>query len=221
MTHFLEGCLNPASFLLVFTVWFPSIANAWGTEGHQVIALIAQASLTPKARAEVERLLVQEPGATLASISTWADEHRSPATAPWHYVNFPRDTCTYLESRDCPDGRCVVSAIQRQMELLRSDAPDERRLIALKYLVHLVGDVHQPLHAGYADDRGGNTYQLQALMRGTNLHALWDRWLIDSLEESPQALAARLGRCITLLSTLLPPAAAGPTPLRRPSSRSC
>lgn len=192
MIKFFKGCVKAASLLLAFTALLPSTANAWGTEGHQVIALIAQANLTPRAQAEVEKLLALEPGATLASISTWADEHRSPATAPWHYVNFPRDTCTYMESRDCPDGRCVVGAIQRQMEVLSSDAPDEKRLTALKYLVHFVGDVHQPLHAGYADDRGGNTYQLQVLMRGTNLHALWDRWLIDSLDESPEVLARRL-----------------------------
>lgn len=192
MINFHKVYWKAASLLLVVTPWLPSTANAWGAEGHQVIALIAQANLSAKARAEVDRLLALEPGATLTSISTWADEHRSPATAQWHYVNFPRDTCTYLESRDCPDGRCVVGAIQRQMEVLSSDTPDEKRLIALKYLVHFVGDVHQPLHAGYADDRGGNTYQLHVLMRGTNLHALWDRWLIESLDESPEALSKRL-----------------------------
>lgn len=81
-----------------------SFAHAWGGEGHQVIALIAQAQLTPRARAEVDHLLAIEPGETLASISTWADEHRNPATAPWHYINFPRGDCVYNEQRDCPDG---------------------------------------------------------------------------------------------------------------------
>ena len=175
--------------------WFSatlSIAHAWGTEGHQVIALIAQSQLTPKARAEVERLLALEPGDTLASVSTWADEHRNPSTAPWHYVNFPRGDCTYDEQRDCPDGRCVVAAIKKELAILESGASDDKRLMALKYLVHFVGDVHQPLHAGYLDDKGGNTYQLQAFMRGSNLHAVWDTGLIKNLNEDPEAMAGRV-----------------------------
>ena len=169
-----------------------SNAMAWGTDGHRVIALMAQSQLTPKARAEVERLLALEPGETLASVSTWADEHRNPTTGAWHYVNFPRDSCTYEAQRDCPDGKCVVGAINRQLDVLTSSAPDDKRLNALKYLVHFVGDVHQPLHAGYYDDKGGNKYQLQAFMRGSNLHALWDTGLIKNLNEEPQVLAARL-----------------------------
>ena len=66
----------------------------------------------------------------------------------------------------------MVGAIEAQTNILKSDSSDEKRLLALKYLVHFVGDVHQPLHAGYQDDKGCNTYQLQVLMRGTNLHAL-------------------------------------------------
>ncbi len=167
-------------------------AHAWGAEGHQVIAILAEQQLTPAARKEVNRLLALEPGQTLVSISTWADEHRSPQTAAWHYVNFPRGTCTYEAARDCPDGKCVVEAINRQIEVLTSNAPDEGRLTALKYVVHLVGDVHQPLHAGYKDDRGGNTYQLQAFMRGSNLHAVWDSGLLRSLNEDTETLARRL-----------------------------
>ena len=167
-------------------------AHAWGTEGHQVVALIAQSQLTPKARAEVDRLLALEPGETLGSVSTWADEHRNPSTAPWHYVNFPRGNCVYEEQRDCPDGRCVVGAIKRQTEILGSKAPDDEKLRALKYLVHFVGDVHQPLHAGFLDDKGGNTYQLQAFLRGSNLHAVWDTALIKNLGEEPEAMAKRV-----------------------------
>ncbi len=167
-------------------------ARAWGSQGHQVIATIASAQLTAKARAEVDRLLAAEPGETLTSISTWADEHRNPTTAAWHYVNFPKDSCAYDANRDCPDGNCVVAAIDRQMEVLGSTASNERRLTALKYVVHFVGDVHQPLHAGYAEDRGGNTYQLQAFMKGTNLHALWDVGLIKNLHLSNEALTAVL-----------------------------
>lgn len=184
-----------AGYVLVLVMCLGSLgARAWGTDGHQIVALIAQTQLTPKASAAIDRLLAQEPGQTLVTISTWADEHRNPATAAWHYVNFPRDTCQYLSDRDCPDGRCVVGAIERQLAVLKSSESDERRLQALKYIVHFVADVHQPLHAGYADDRGGNTFQLQAFMRGSNLHALWDSGIIKSLNEAPEAMAVRLGR---------------------------
>ena len=138
----------------------PSYGWTWGSQGHQIIATIAQSQLTPAARKEVDRLLALVLGATLESVSTWADEHRNPATAAWHYINMPRGNCVYEAERDCPDGRCVVEAIQRQADILQSSASDDKKLLALKYLVHFVGDVHQPLHAGYADDRGGNTYQL-------------------------------------------------------------
>ena len=167
-------------------------AWAWGSEGHQVIALIAEKQLTPQAKAEVARLLALEPGETLTSISTWADEHRSPQTGPWHYVNFPKGDCNFQAERDCPDGRCVVAAIEKATAVLGSNASDEKRLTALKYLVHFVGDVHQPLHAGFGEDRGGNTYQLQAFKRGTNLHAVWDSGLIRSLDMDANTLASQL-----------------------------
>lgn len=183
----IDACMAASAIAMA-----PSTVLAWGNEGHQVVALIAEKHLTAQAHAQIEQLLALEPGQTLASISIWADEHRSPQMAPMHYVNFPRGDCHYQETRDCPDGKCVVSAIERNQKILQSDAPPEKRLVALKYLVHFVADVHQPLHAGYADDRGGNTYQLQAFMRGSNLHAVWDTGLIRQLAEKPETLAQRL-----------------------------
>ncbi len=177
-------------------------AWSWGSEGHKVVALIAEAQLITEARAEVERLLAVEPGQTMASISTWADEHRNPATGPWHYVNFPRGACNYVAERECPEGKCVVAMIEKEIQVIASQDTDEKRLTALKYLVHFVADVHQPLHAGYADDRGGNQYQLQAFMRGSNLHALWDTGLIKNLNEAPDAMASRLARVSTTYSKI-------------------
>lgn len=167
-------------------------AHAWGTDGHQVIAALAERQLSPTARDAANRLLSLEPGETLVTISTWADEHRNPSTAPWHYVNLPKADCTYKQERDCPDGKCVVEAINRQLEVLQSSEPDTKKLIALKYVVHLVGDVHQPLHAGFAEDRGGNAYQLEAFKRGTNLHALWDTGMIKHLTEENGPLLPNL-----------------------------
>ena len=155
------------------------LAGAWGIDGHRLIGDLAQQQLTPKARAEIGRLLSLEPGATLGSVANWADEHRSAADAPWHYVNLPRQSgCRFEAARDCARGQCVVAAIERQATILGARGADSDRLKALKYLVHFVADVHQPLHAGFADDRGGNTVQLQAYGRGTNLHAIWDTALI-------------------------------------------
>jgi nuclease S1 len=185
------GQMQVALVVLVLSAT-PNSVRAWGTQGHQVVANLAQAQLSAKAKREVDRLLALEPGETLASISTWADEHRSPATAAWHYVNFPKNSCTYSAERDCPDGQCVVDAIDLQRDILASTATDEARLRALKYLVHLVADIHQPLHAGYGEDRGGNSCQLQAFMRGTNLHAFWDSGLIRALDQDTEVMTARL-----------------------------
>jgi nuclease S1 len=183
-----------ATVLLTCVAFLPPNANAWGSEGHHVIAEVAETQLTAAARAEVSRLLALDPGSTLASISTWADETRSPSTAAWHYVNLPRDGgCKYEAERSCVAGACVVGAIERQAAVLASNAPDEARLKALKYVVHFVADVHQPLHAGFADDRGGNTFQLQAFGRGTNLHALWDSGLIAQWPGGESALRAAVG----------------------------
>ncbi|NVO08288.1 MAG: S1/P1 nuclease [Rhodoferax sp.] len=186
---------------LATALCMPLQALSWGVEGHQVIAKLAEAQLTPQALEEVHRLLELEPGSTMVSISTWADEHRNPTTAAWHYVNFPRGTCSYDASRDCPDGKCVVAAIERQAKILGSPFPDDSRLLALKYIIHFVGDIHQPLHAGYGDDRGGNNYQLQAFMRGSNLHAVWDTGLIKNLNEDVATLTERLATTEVLGTT--------------------
>jgi hypothetical protein len=170
-------------------------AQAWGGDGHRLVAALAAQQLSPQARAAVQRLLALEPGATLESIATWADEQRAPATAPWHYVNFPRDPGddSYVAERDCKGGNCVVAAIAQQEAILRSaSASDAERLRALKYLVHFVGDVHQPLHAGYGDDRGGNSYQVQFMGRGSNLHSVWDSGLIRNWPGGIETLRATL-----------------------------
>jgi len=157
----------------------PCVSHAWGAAEHRLIAEAASVMLSTSARAQVETLLSLEPGSTLPSISTWADEVRDPRTARWHYVaHTDRASCELQREKDCPDGRCVVDALMQQASVLRSrTASPQERLVALKWVVHLVADVHQPLHAGFSDDKGGNTFQVQALGHGTNLHALWDSGL--------------------------------------------
>ena len=166
-------------------------AWAWGEDAHRLVAEAAEMQLVPRAAAEVRRLLSAEPGASMGSVASWADEVRSREDAPWHYVNLPpRSGCQYNAPRDCPDGACVVGAIERQLQILGSGAADEQRLKALKYVIHFIGDIHQPLHAGYAEDKGGNTIQLQAFDKGTNLHALWDSGLVQNWPEGVGALRA-------------------------------
>lgn len=188
---------QPRLSLLLALIWCLLLLNprpsmAWGRVGHEVMASLTYERLNPHAKAEVDRLLSLESHGTLANISNWADEHRDPITAKWHYVNLPRGTCQYDDERDCPGGQCVVRAIQNQIDVLKSRVPDADKLLALKYVVHLVQDIHQPLHAGHADDRGGNQYQLFAFMQGTNLHAFWDFGMIAQTSEDPFFWVSRL-----------------------------
>jgi hypothetical protein len=170
----------------------PGAANAFGPEGHEIVARIADAALTAPTRARIDAILALEPGATLASISSWADQTRDKSTAAWHYVNMPRGSdCDYVAVRDCPGGDCVVEALHKQAERLHT-ASGADQLEALKFVVHFVGDLHQPLHAGYADDKGGNAYQLQAFEQGTNLHSLWDSAMIRAIDPSASSLSATL-----------------------------
>ena len=189
-------------------------AQAWGPVGHQTVAMAARAQLTPEALAHVQELMSLEPGTTLAEVATWADEHRSPETAPWHYVNMPVGDCNYRPARDCPDGQCIVAVLDEQLRVLASRAPPSERLLALKWVVHLVADLHQPLHAGLAEDRGGNRYQLQFLSRWSNLHSLWDSGLIHHMGEDAPTLAARLARQFW-------PSAPGSLSLRAAAEESC
>ena len=165
----------------------PSPALAWGKAGHRVVATLATSLLTPEARSQFADLL--GPNVTLAAISTWADEIRSsrPNTGPWHYVNLPRDATAYDATRDCARG-CVISAIEQSLRLLHDTSKDRAvREEALRWVVHFVADLHQPLHV-LADDRGGNDVLVQFMGRQTNLHRLWDGDVIDHVYPSATAL---------------------------------
>lgn len=159
----------------------PVPAQAWGPLGHRLVALLAWDDLTPHARRQIDVLLKGEPDATLAGIASWADDlrERDPVlgrkTSRWHFVNIGEHDCDYQPPRDCPGGDCVVEAIRTQTAILADTRrPRAERLQALKFVVHFVGDVHQPLHAGYGRDKGGNDVQVNWNNRGTNLHTLWD-----------------------------------------------
>jgi hypothetical protein len=135
--------------LVVLPSTFPALASAWGPEGHAVVAELAEMRLTAGAKARVAQLL--PPGESLASIASWADEvrHKLPATAPWHFVDIPAGQ-TYLASRDCPvtaaspQGECVIGAIRHFQQVLADSQQAAQHPDALKWIVHFVGDIHQP-----------------------------------------------------------------------------
>jgi hypothetical protein len=192
-------------------------ALAWSALGHRLVGAIAERHLDPATEAAVRELLAGEPDPTLAGVAYWADALRNedPArfklTSRWHYINAQGGGCGFDLVRDCPDGNCVVTQIEKQRAILadRSQPRDARR-DALKFLVHLVGDAHQPMHAGDRTDAGGNQYQIslatalepEAYARdkyvdgvmGTNLHAVWDYYILGarglSLAQYTQALDA-------------------------------
>jgi hypothetical protein len=157
--------------------------HGFGVLGHQVIAAMAEDMLTPKAKAEVKALLAPAGGAgTLASISTWADEVRMlrPETRPWHYVTIQITAPGYDSAQ--ADSMDAIKALKRQSSILaRPQADRYAREEALKWMVHLVGDLHQPLHAGEDHDKGGNLAQVRLNRRSYNLHEVWDYVLLERL----------------------------------------
>lgn len=168
--------------VVIAAVAISAPALAWGPEGHAIVADVAEAHLTPAAAAEVHQLLRLEGDQHLDDIASWADANRKQlkGTGSWHYVDIPLDATGYDAARDCRDDNCVVAKIVSFTHLLGdTSAPPAKRLLALKWVVHLVGDIHQPLHAEDHDDKGGNTVQLQYFGRGTNLHATWDSWIVE------------------------------------------
>ncbi len=173
---------------------------AWGPEGHRIVAHIAGSELTSKARAGVAALLGGDATAEMMRVSTWADEirHDRPDTAPWHYVNIPVGSSGYNAARDCPQDDCVVGQIERDIRIVgdRSLAKPIRAE-ALRFLIHFVGDVHQPLHAADNRDRGGNTVRVVLNGERTNLHAVWDHDVVEALGADPAAVARRLEQNIT------------------------
>lgn len=182
-----------ASLLLLAT----TPAFAWSEFGHQLVGELAERQLSESARAQIADLLRDEPEQTLASIAAWPDTIRDKDewkfTAPFHYVNIKDDACRYDAARDCKDGKCIVAAIDRySAELRDTTLPREKRAGALKFVVHFVGDVHQPLHAGNRADKGGNEFQVNIDGEGTNLHSVWDNRILRSAKLDLQTYADRL-----------------------------
>lgn len=199
------SALAPARLSVFFLALLLSLSGAvrpacaFGALGHQAIAALAEGMLTPRAKAEVDALLAPYAAsggpATLASVSTWADEIRMlrPHTRPWHYVTIQIGEAGYDSAR--ADSSNVIKALKGQLGVLaRPDAGRYAREEALKWVVHLVGDLHQPLHAGEDRDKGGNLAKVQVNRRTYNLHEVWDHVILERLHLPLDSLLPMLKR---------------------------
>jgi hypothetical protein len=202
---------NSAAFLLFLLVSASSLA--WGPEGHRLVGDIARVRLTPTARLHVTELLGND---DLAAVSVWADDIKAerPETYGWHFVDIPMNATGFSEPRDCfrPDEKhpstlqdhqnCVVDRIIMFKQVLADrSAPKQDRIDALKFLVHFVGDVHQPMHA-MGEARGGNDIHVtefgssQCGKYPCNLHFAWDMGLIEHTGLSETEYRSRLDQLI-------------------------
>jgi len=197
-------------------VMTPQTSHAWGYEGHRIVAAIARSYLAPAVKAKVDALLAADTDMLephdILSAATWADSFRRDhrETAPWHFVDIELakpdlDTACFghppsaFPASAGPERACLIDRLEAfEAELADPATPQAERIVALKFVLHFVGDIHQPLHASDDDDHGGNCVRI-ALggARTTNLHSHWDTGLITALGTDPEAIAAQLRSQIT------------------------
>jgi len=193
------GRAGAVTFVVLVLVAVSQV-HAWGSLGHRSVAQLAYNRLTPQAKAGVDRYLG---GTTLPSAAVYPDTYRSQGGA-WssnlHFVNFPRDATHYVPAYCGSPPDCVVAAIANYTKRLslegvkgplcafaKGDEP-----CPLSFLAHFVGDIHQPLHCGYADDKGGNSVKVTFFGKSTNLHSLWDSGLLERFETKEASLVEYL-----------------------------
>lgn len=190
-----------------------SQARAWGDLGHEVTALIAYRHLLPTARTALDALLASDTDTLTAgdftSRATWADKYRNThrETAAWHFVDIEIDQPDLREAcfgfpisppgqwaSQGPAQDCVVNKIEQfAAELASPSTPPAERMLALKFLIHLMGDLHQPLHVADHHDRGGNCISLSPPQGAqNNLHAYWDVSVVNALGQSAAQIAEQL-----------------------------
>jgi hypothetical protein len=166
----------------------------WGPTGHRVTGWIAEQYLNSRARNKIKTLLGQE---SLAMASTWMDEIRSDSSynfmSDWHWVTIPTGQ-TYEQTTKNPNGDVIMTIDRIILELKSHRLTREKEIENLKILVHLVGDIHQPLHVGCCDDQGGNKVKVKWFRVESNLHRVWDSDMIDESKLSFSELAQSLIR---------------------------
>ena len=170
-------------FLMSLMAFGSMFLMSWGVVGHKTIAQIAENHLTLQAKNAVKSLLVNQ---SLADVATWADEARNQAeykkTTSWHYLNIPLGLNFQefvLAVKSQKNENVYTALIKCEQELANANTTLGQKATALKFMVHFVGDLHQPMHISRAEDKGGNTIQVRYDNKGINLHSLWDSKLIE------------------------------------------
>ena len=178
--------------LVLFAFFLIMDSFAWGVTGHRATGLIAERYLNAKAKKRIKQLLGQE---SLAMVSTWMDEIRSDSTfnytADWHWTTIP-DGGKYEDVESNPDGKVIMMIEKFSNELKSGKLTAQQQSEYLKMLVHMVGDLHQPLHVGKPGDRGGNNVKVKWAGDDSNLHRVWDSDMIDDTKLSFTELALSL-----------------------------
>ena len=164
-------------------------AEDWGKTGHRVVGEIAEDYLSKKAEKEISKLLN---GHSLAFVANYGDDIKSDrqydSYRPWHYVNFPFGV--KYENHPKSEEGDIIQGIEKCIAILKNESSTQaEKIFYLKMLVHFMGDLHQPLHIGLADDKGGNDFQVRWFSDGTNLHTVWDYKMIDFYDMSYTELA--------------------------------
>ncbi|GGW84196.1 S1/P1 nuclease [Alteromonas halophila] len=185
---------------LTLSLTFSSSALAWGQTGHRITGAIAQQYLSPLSQAALSELL---PSGSLAQASTYADEMRSDPSefwqktaSPWHYVTVPEGK--HYHEVGAPEQGDAYSALERFTGTLKDpSASHEDKQLALRFVVHLIGDLHQPLHAGNGEDRGGNDVKVRFFWQDSNLHRVWDSQVLAQRDLSYSEWTSWLTRSIT------------------------
>jgi len=175
-----------------------SASFGWGPEGHYIVARIAELNLTPRTKTAVAELLGKE---SLTDVATWADEIRKRDDYAWsrklHGATVAGDAPSFEMKRDCPDG-CVVSAIMKFTDTLERPGADRRKRVeALKFIVHFVGDIHQPIHISSSRQLNEHRNKIEFFGEPATLHLVWDALLIRHTGKAQEAYANDLRRKIT------------------------
>ncbi len=178
--------------LVAVLIGFSQALFAWGQTGHRVVGKVAENHLSEKAKEALSCLLGSE---SLMEASNWMDNIKSDKAydyaRPWHYVTVP-DGKTYETCDKAEDGD-AYEAIQRMVKTIKDkETSKEKKVEAIRMLCHLVGDIHQPLHVGNGEDRGGNSVKIKWFYKGSNLHRIWDSGMIDQKQLSYSELASMI-----------------------------
>ncbi len=183
--------------LLAISLYLPVQLMAWGQTGHRIVGQIADSYLRPKARIALKQIMGDE---SLAMAANWADFIKSdPAysyLSPWHYVDFKAgitysEMQSYLKQDTIADAYTKLTFIIKQLK--NKALPHDKQLMYVRLLIHIIGDIHQPLHAGRAEDQGGNKIEVAwNFNETTNLHSVWDSKLIDAQQLSYTEYAANI-----------------------------